>query len=92
MCELNTQKTPEKSQSEENVPNWDERSIWLDCPINKVNRFYFMLANLLTALALFFGINLSKLACCQKANASQLLQQNYAVDVHCCSGIFHHLE
>lgn len=66
---------------------WHEYSIWLDCPINNKNRRYLMLATLLLALALFFGISLSSLSVCKPVSSTVFRQIN-VVEPQICIGIF----
>lgn len=77
----------EKTQIIENDSKWHDYSIWLDCEINTSNRFYFMLANLLTSLALFFGVNLSRLDACQNISLTSFLYKtNQMIEYDNCTG------
>lgn len=73
---------PAKSNNEK----WPEYNIWLDCRITKANRFYYLIAMLLTALALLFGINLSRLNDCQLPGIALI----YENDIQYCNNSFHH--
>lgn len=81
-------------QNEENDLKFHRHSVWLDCSISNLNRFDFMLANLLISLALFFGINLSNLTICQPTilKLLQIYFESNAIDSRSCDGIFYHLK
>lgn len=95
LVNVSTEQTSSHSTTEDattalinpNTLKGHRRSIWLDCHINKSNRFWFLAANLFTAFAYLCGMNMSMVAGCHSVVIFKVDRINVLMPYKCI-GVF----